>query len=68
MDNRIYVLAQLNEEQLKVVREAEQSLGPISLVMFQPVEADIAKLNESQVECLKGLEQKLGLTAVACFK
>ena len=69
MAERIYVLADLSEEQLRMVREGEQTLDPaVTILAFKPAESRVADLNGSQVECLQGLEQKLGLTLVAYRK
>ncbi len=66
--DKIWELANLNKEQLDLIRQAEQTLDSVSLVAFDSVNADVAKLNESQIECLQGLEKKLGLTIVAYRK
>ncbi len=68
MADKIWELANLNKEQLDLIRQAEQTLDSVSLVAFDSVNADVAKLNESQIECLQGLEKKLGLTIVAYRK
>lgn len=69
MAGKIYVLANLDGDQLRDVKEAEQTLVPgIEILAFKAAETDVAPLNPSQLECLQGLEQKLGLTLVAYRK
>lgn len=68
MDNKIWMLANLTDDQLKLVREAEQTLGSISVLVFRPADLKVAGLNESQIECLQGLEKKLGMMVVAYTK
>ncbi len=68
MENNVWLLANLSADQLRALQEAEQQLGPVSILAFQPEQAKVAQLNESQVECLKGLEGQLGLTLIAYQK
>lgn len=68
MDHHVWMLANLTDDQLKLVREAEQTLGPVRVLVFRPADLQVAGLNESQIECLQGLEKGLGLTVVAYQK
>ena len=68
MDSNIWMLANLTDDQLKLVREAEQTLGSINVLVFRPADLKVAGLNESQIECLQGLEKKLGMMVVAYTK
>ncbi|HLB46408.1 MAG TPA: hypothetical protein VJL59_05215 [Anaerolineales bacterium] len=69
MNDKIWILARLADDQLRLVREAEQTLGSIQVLVFQPGDLTVAGLNESQIECLHGLEKSLGgLTVVAYQK
>lgn len=65
MNDRIWMLANLTDEQLNKVQEAERTLGAEYILVFQPASMQVAELDESQVECLQGLEQDLGMTTVA---
>lgn len=70
MDNKIWLMAKLSDEQLNKVKQAEQTLDPgsISIVALNEVDSNVASLNESQLECLAGLEKKLGMVLVAYKK
>jgi hypothetical protein len=68
MEDKIWMLANLTDDQLKLVREAEQTLGSINVLVFRPAGLKVAGLSESQIECLQGLEKKLGMTVVAYTK
>lgn len=73
MSDKIWTLAELTDDQLKLVKEAERTLGTDYLLAFQPHELDEAglepaSLDRSQVECLEGLEQSLNMTVVAYKK
>jgi hypothetical protein len=68
MNDTVWKIADLTDEQLKEIKEAEKTLGPFSLLAFQPVRLDTAQLNPSQLECLQGLEKNLGITIVAYRK
>jgi hypothetical protein len=68
MDNKIWMLANLTDDQLKLVREAEQTLGSINVLVFRPADLKVAGLNGSQIECLQGLEKQLGMMVVAYTK
>lgn len=70
--------ADLDNEQLKLLIEAEQTLGADILVAYQAgnratVHGDnisqnnleVAVLDESQIECLQGLEQKMNSVVIA---
>ncbi len=67
MDNS-WTLANLTDEQLRQLKEAEQTLGPFNLLAYQPVQVKPAQLSASQIECLQGLEKNLGVTIVAYQK
>ncbi len=66
--NNAWTLANLTDEQLGKLKEAEQTLGPFNLLAYQPVPVQPAQLNASQTECLQGLEKILGVTIVAYRK
>ncbi|MBI4787647.1 MAG: hypothetical protein HY782_11440 [Chloroflexi bacterium] len=68
MENQAYKLANLSDDQLKKIQEAEPTLGSINLLAFQSVALNPAQLNVSQLECLQGLEKNLGVTLVAYRK
>ncbi len=68
MNETVWKIADLTDEQLKEIKEAEKTLGPFSLLAFQPVRLETAALNPSQLECLQGLEKNLGVTLVAYRK
>lgn len=65
MSDHVWKLADLTDEQLKQIKEAERTLGPFTLLAFNSVKLDPAQLNASQLECLEGLEKNLGVTVVA---
>lgn len=68
-------LADLDENQLKMVHEAEESLHMDYLLAYAQADEDRppdvgadlrpAKLSDSEVECLQGVEKNLGVVAVA---
>ncbi len=68
MNDKIWKLANLSDQQLREIKAAEPTLGSINLLAFQTVELAPAHLNESQIECLQGLEKKLGVALVAYQK
>ncbi len=68
MKDTVWKIADLTDEQLKEIKEAEKTLGPFDLLAFQPVQMDTAGLTASQLECLQGLEKNLGITIVAYRK
>ncbi|RPI85501.1 MAG: hypothetical protein EHM41_10785 [Chloroflexi bacterium] len=70
--------ASLDNQQMEMLQEAEQTLGAEILLAFENGERAnvwsgwfsrnnlrVAELNESQVECLQGLEQKMGSVVIA---
>ncbi len=63
--------AELNDEQMSLLKEAEETLGADIVLAFKAGDgaamADLkpASLNESQMDCLKGTEEKLGSVLVA---
>ncbi len=68
MKDTVWKIADLSEEQLKEIKEAEKTLGPFNLLAFQPIKIETAGLTASQLECLQGLEKNLGITIVAYRK
>lgn len=77
MKTNAWTWADLDEKQLGLLKEAEQTLGMDYLLAFQPtqgqakpprVELKPAKLDEGQVECLVGAEEKLGAVVIAYRK
>ncbi len=66
--NNAWTLANLTDEQLGKLKDAEQTLGPFNLLAYQPLPVNAAQLTASQMECLQGLEKILGLTIVAYQK
>ena len=78
MDAKGWTWADLNDDQMKLVTEAEATLGTDYLLAYRPadgetprsvrfalLELQAAGLNESQMECLTGLEGQLGAVIVA---
>ncbi len=80
MNTGSWMYAHLNNEQLKMVSEAEQTLGKnVKYVLaYEPDHGNtsqgmnipledlrVAELNPSQVECLQGLESRLNTVLVA---
>jgi hypothetical protein len=78
MDKNGWTWAELDENQMVLVNEAEATLGADYLLAFRASEARTpnsvhlaymellpAGLDESQLECLQGLEQKLEAVVVA---
>jgi len=70
--------ADLNAQQMKLMAEAEATLGADYLLAYRPAEEETprsvrfallelqaAGLNESQLECLAGLESQVGAVIVA---
>jgi hypothetical protein len=70
--------ANLNRQQLEMLHEGEQTLGPEILMAYQQDQSgnvdqetisqeglQVASLDESQLECLQGLESKLQAVVVA---
>ncbi len=68
MSDQVWKIANLSDQQLKDIKEAEKTLGPFTLLAFNSVKLDAAQLNASQLECLQGLEKNLGVTVVAYRK
>ncbi|MHB8992663.1 MAG: hypothetical protein ACYC66_13670 [Chloroflexota bacterium] len=67
MAGKIYTLSHLTEEQERLLKESESTLGGGVLLAYREGEVSPAQLNESQMECLKGLEEKLGMTILAVW-
>jgi hypothetical protein len=75
MANEAWTWADLDEEQLTLVREAERTLGSEVVVAYR--RGDVARvgragvamppaaLDASQLECLQGVESRIGCVAVA---
>lgn len=71
----MWQLAKLDDEQLAVVRQAEQSLQLDYLLVYRDSDSDAAvappaglrpaRLSDSEMECLRGMEHNLGAVAVA---
>ena len=67
--------ADLDERQLALVREAEETLGSEVVIAYRQAEParvgrggvamSPAALDESQLECLQGIESRIGCVAVA---
>jgi hypothetical protein len=66
--------AELDERQMGLLKEAEETLGADILLAFQkgdgepmspPFDLAPADLDESQVECLEGAEEKLNAVVIA---
>ncbi len=69
-------LAELDNEQLAIVHEAEQSLHLDYLLLYRTTNAEtaafqppsglrLAHLSDSEMECLQGMEKNLGAVAIA---
>jgi hypothetical protein len=80
-NQEVWRWAALNQEQLGMLEEAEQTLGTDILLAYQAGERKevsrelfprlglrAADLDESQVECLQGLESKLKSVVIAYQK
>jgi hypothetical protein len=74
MTDQTWQWAQLSDEQLQWLKQAEQTLGADVLLAFQGAGAaarpgvpnlQAAALNESQMDCLRGTETKLNAVVVA---
>lgn len=77
MTTREWTWANLNEQQVQLMTQAEASLGADYLLVYTPtdhvdptVEPQVrdlkaAPLTESQLECLHGLESQMGAVIVA---
>ncbi len=65
MPAKIWTLSRLSDEEERLLKEAEATLGGKVLLAYEPDQVAPARLNESQLECLQGLEQKLGMSVVA---
>ena len=68
MSEKIWKLAKLTDQQLGKIKEAEQTLGPVNLLAFQPIELQPAALKPVQIERLQALEKTLGFSVVAYEK
>jgi hypothetical protein len=78
MSTQTWKWANLNNEQMNLLSEAEKTLGADYLLVYQPGEArdmdaqssqlSVAQLNDSQLECLRGLENRLDAVVVAYGK
>ncbi len=76
MADRSWNWAKLSDEQLRLLKDAERTLGADILLAFQSggeagntdrqlPSLQAADLNESQVECLRGTEDRLASVVVA---
>jgi len=78
MANQEWKWADLDSEQLGMLKEGEQTLGADILLAYQPEQGSpartaralqrglqVAGLNESQLECLQGLEKNMQAVVVA---
>lgn len=78
MADQNWTWAELSQDKLQMLMEAEQTLGADILLAYQPARQGIdpgklversrlsvAPLNESQLECLQGMESKLGTVVIA---
>jgi len=78
MATNAWTWANLNNDQLSLLKEAESTLGTDLLLAYQPsdrptgaekmaaaAELQVAPLNESQIECLQGLESQLNTVIIA---
>jgi hypothetical protein len=78
MNTSHWTFANLNNEQLELIKEGEGTLGADYLVAYQQDEKappgyvelflggiKAAQLDGSQIECLEGLEQRLQAVVVA---
>ncbi len=76
MADKAWKWAELSENQLRDLRQAEQTLGADILLAFEGVgevsetkrglpNLQAAQLNESQMECLRGTEDHLKAVVVA---
>ncbi|HEX9015123.1 MAG TPA: hypothetical protein VF960_03855 [Chloroflexota bacterium] len=65
MARGIFTLTHLNEEQERLLKEAESTLGANILLAFSDSTVRPSQLDESQLECLQGLEEKIGVTVIA---
>jgi hypothetical protein len=76
-----WMWARLNREQIRLLMEAEETLGADILLAYRERDQALgqeeridqssvrpASLDESQLECLQGLEQQLGAVVVAYQK
>ncbi|HEX2923385.1 MAG TPA: hypothetical protein VHS28_05085 [Chloroflexota bacterium] len=68
MAEQVWTLSHLTEEQERLLKEAESTLGSGVLLAFSPEQVQPADLTQDQLECLQGLEQKLGMAVVAVRK
>lgn len=68
-------LAELDDAELDLVREAEETLGADVVLVYRPGGDGVpasdppglrpSELDESKLECLQGLERRIGSVAVA---
>lgn len=78
MNTGHWIFANLNNEQMELIKEGESTLGADYLVAYQPDEkapagyielflqgVTAAPLDDSQLECLEGLEQRVQAVVVA---
>lgn len=65
MARGVFTLTHLSEEQERLLKEAESTLGANVLLAFSDRTVRPSQLNESQIEYLKELEEKIGATILA---
>lgn len=65
MPEKVWTLAHLSDEQERLLKEAEATLGANILLAFKEGQVTPSDLRPDQLECLKGLEEKLGMTVLA---
>ncbi len=65
---KVWTLTHLTDEQERMLKEAEATLGANVLLAFTAGQVVPSQLNESQMECLKGLEEKLGMSVLAVHR
>jgi hypothetical protein len=65
MAEGVWVLAKLNPEQEKLLKEAEAKLGNGTVLAFSQHQVTPSRLTPDQLEYLQQLEKRLGMAIVA---
>jgi hypothetical protein len=65
MPAKIWTLSHLSEEQERLLKEAEATMGGKLLLAYGPDQVEAAQLDQSQLERIHALEEKLGVAVVA---
>ena len=65
MPQRMWTLGDLTEEQERMLKEAEASMGGDILLAYQQAPAEPADLTPEQLRQVEELEKKLGMVVVA---